>query len=79
MNEFTVIANIPLEIGGTQYDAGAEITLESNACAPLLVLGHVRLPTSPAPDPPKRKRGRPRKIHTEHTDTYQTRDLRAEE
>lgn len=66
MNEFTVIANEPLEINGQRYAAEDSITLHCNLCAPLLVTGRVRLASTPAP----KRRGRR---------TYRRRDMQAEQ
>lgn len=61
LNMFRVIALEPLDIKGQHYDAGDVITLHADDCAPLLVMGRVRLETTPEPPPKKRPRGRPRK------------------
>lgn len=86
MNEFRVIANEALDVNGTHYEIGDEFDAHADTCAPLLVLGKVRLTTSPTQEPPKRRRGRPRKLRTEEvraddtaSGTYQRRDMRAEE
>ncbi len=76
MNDFAVIANIPLDIKGRHYDAEEPMTLTADDCAPLLVQGHVRLSTSPAPQ--KRKRGRPKKDDAS-APSYQRRDMQPEQ
>lgn len=75
LNDYAVIANEPLDIKGTHYEPEDPVTLTADDCAPLLVLGKVRLTTSPSP---KRKRGRPKKDDAS-APSYQRRDLRAEE
>lgn len=78
MNDFAVIANEPLDLDGKHYGTGDAVTVQADDCAPLLVLGKVRLSTTIV-SPPARRRGRPRKTREVDASTYLRRDLRAEE
>lgn len=76
MNTYRVIANEPIEFKGVQYQIGAVIEMHAYDSGIFLVTQKVRLETEQAPgsaEPPKRKRGRPRK------NPYQTADLTAKE
>ncbi len=78
MNDFTVIANVPVDIAGQHYEAGDSVTANCHDISLHLAFGRVRLSNAPAPPIVKRKRGRPRKNDTT-APSYQRRDMRAEE
>ena len=56
MNDFVVLANEPIEIEGRHYQADEPVTVQADLCAPLLVLGKVRLTTTIPPTPTRPRR-----------------------